>query len=330
MTTSFDTTETTRSSPFATSFFLTGATASGKTALGVEVALALNAEIISLDSMAVYRRMDVGTAKPTLEERRGVRHHMIDVVDPSEEFSAVEYMTQAGEAARSIRASDKIPLFVGGTPLYLKTILFGVFDAPPADRAFRDELARVEEQEGKGTLWNRLLENDPSAAERLHPNDLKRVIRALEVYHTTGKPISEQQTQFSAPPLVDPRRVFILTWSRETLYDRINRRVDIMLESGFFEETRALFASEPAPSRTASQAVGYRELHAVARGEIALEEAVEKIKQYTRNFAKRQETWFRSLTTQGARRVDAEGRSPEELRDYLVEEIKKIEDAERL
>ena len=325
MTTNFDEVETTRSYPFATSFFLTGATASGKTALGVELALALNAESISLDSMAIYRRMDVGTAKPTLEERRGVRHHMIDVAEPSEEFSAVEYMEQASKAARAIRASGKIPLFVGGTPLYLKTILFGVFDAPPADRAFRDELAQIEEREGRGTLWKRLRDCDPRAAERLHPNDLKRVVRALEVYHTTGKTISEQQTQFSAPPLVDPRRVFILTWSREVLYDRINRRVDTMLASGFFEETSALFSSVPAPSRTASQAVGYRELNAVERGEISLEEAVEKIKQYTRNFAKRQETWFRSLASQGARRVDADDSSVEELRDRLVAEIKKIE-----
>ncbi len=330
MTISFHATETARSSPFSSSFFLTGATASGKTALGVEVASSLNAEIISLDSMALYRRMDVGTAKPTLEERRGVRHHMIDVAEPSEEFSAVEYMSQAAEAVRSIRASKKIPLFVGGTPLYLKTILFGVFDAPPADLAFRDELTRIEEREGKGALWTRLRKCDPRAAERLHPNDLKRVIRALEVYHTTGKTISEQQTQFSAPPLVDPRRVFILTWTRETLYERINRRVDLMMDSGFFEETRALFSSNPAPSRTAAQAVGYRELNAVALGEITLEEAVEKIKQYTRNFAKRQETWFRSLTSQGARRVDADGRSTEELRDRLVAEINKIENESRL
>jgi len=330
MTPKVDALEPTRLSPFATSFFLTGATAGGKTALGVEVALALNAEIISLDSMAIYRRMDVGTAKPTLEERRGVLHHMIDVVDPSEEFSAAEYMTRAGKSARSIRAQGKIPFFVGGTPLYLKTLLFGVFDAPPADRAFRDDLTRIEEREGKGTLWNRLRECDPRAAKRLHPNDLKRVIRALEVYHTTGKTISEQQTQFSAPPLVDPRRVFILSWPRETLYARINRRVDLMTSSGFFEETCALFASDPAPGRTASQAVGYRELNAVANGETSLEEAVEKIKQRTRNFAKRQETWFRSLTSQGARRVEADGRSIEELRDFLVAEIKKIEREERL
>ncbi len=306
-------------SPFSRSYFITGATASGKSALGVEIAHKLDAEILSLDSMAIYRKMDIGTAKTTVEEREGVPHYMIDVVDPSEEYSVVEFMRQAAEVVRDIEARGKRALFVGGTPMYLKTMLFGVFDAPEADPEYRKKLAGLEEREGAGALWERLRMVDAKAAEKLHPNDTRRVIRALEVFKQTGKPISELQTQFDAPPLFDPRRVFVLTWERETLYERINRRVDIMMEQGFLEETRALFEGEPKPGKTASKAVGYRELWAAINGECALEDAVEKIKQYTRNFAKRQETWFRSLTKQGVVRApidDATDRK--KLADELV------------
>ena len=311
-------------SPFASSFFLTGATASGKTSLGIDLAQKIDAEIVSLDSMAIYRKMDVGTAKPSVEERRGVAHHMIDVVDPSEEFSVVEYMRQAERVVRGIESRGKVALFVGGTPLYLKTMLFGVFDAPGGDPELRAELRAIAARDGADALWERLRAVDPKAAEKLHPNDVKRVVRALEVFQLTGKPISDLQTQFSAPPLFEPERIFILTWERPTLYARIERRVDAMLEQGFLEETRALFDGEPKPGPTASKAVGYRELHAVLQGELSLDEAVGKIKQLTRNFAKRQETWFRSLTNQGARRIIAENKTREELRDELEREIEKI------
>lgn len=290
-------------SPFRSSYFITGATASGKSALSIEIARKIDAEILSLDSMAIYRKMDIGTAKTPLAERGGIPHHMLDVVDPSEEYSVVEYMRRAGEIVRDIESRGKRALFVGGTPLYLKTMLFGVFDAPEADPEYRRKLMELEEREGKGALWDRLRMVDAKAAEKLHPNDVKRVVRALEVFKLTGKPISELQTQFDAPPLFDPRRVFVLTWDRETLYERINRRVDIMMEEGFLEETRALFEGEPKPGKTASKAVGYRELWAAINGEWELDCAVDKIKQYTRNFAKRQETWFRSLTKQGVARV---------------------------
>ncbi|MBR5757440.1 MAG: tRNA (adenosine(37)-N6)-dimethylallyltransferase MiaA [Thermoguttaceae bacterium] len=311
-------------SPFASSFFLTGATASGKTSLGVELARRIGAEIVSLDSMTIYRDMDVGTAKPTLDERRGVPHHMIDVVDPSEEYSVVEYMRQAARVVGEIESRGGTALFVGGTPLYLKTILFGVFDAPGGDPELRDELRAIAAKDGADALWERLRAVDPKAAEKLHPNDVKRVIRALEVFQLTGKPISDLQTQFSAPPLFEPERIFILTWERPELYARIERRVDAMLEQGFLEETRALFEGELKPGPTASRAVGYRELHAVLRGELSLEEAVERIKRLTRNFAKRQETWFRSLTNQGARRICADGKTRKELCDELEREIDKI------
>ncbi len=313
-----------RRSPFASSFFLTGATASGKTSLGIELARRIGAEIVSLDSMAIYRKMDVGTAKPTLEERQGVPHHMIDVVDPDEEFSVVEYMRMAARIVGEIETRGNVPLFVGGSPLYLKTILFGVFDAPGGDPELRAELRAFAEREGAKALWKRLEDVDPNAAGKLHPNDVKRVVRALEVYRLTGKPISELQTQFSAPPLFEPGQIFILTRERRTLYERIDRRVDAMLDRGFLDETRALFEGESKPGPTASKAVGYRELLAVLHGELTLDEAVETIKRLTRNFAKRQETWFRSLTNQGARRICAENKTREELLDELEREIEKI------
>lgn len=327
-------------SPFASSFFLTGATASGKTALGVEIAREIGAEIMSLDSMAVYRRMDVGTAKPTPEERGGVPHRLLDLVDPAEEFSLAEYLKAAETVVSDCESRGKTALFVGGTPLYLKAILNGVFEGPGANPELRERLAREEAENGPGRLHQMLRERDPKSAERLHPNDVKRLIRALEIFELSGKPISELQTQFDAPTLVDPRRVFILTWERATLYDRINRRVDAMLDDGWLDETRALFgisggsgeapdsnseaenASRPGP--TASKAVGYRELAAVLRGEMERAEAVEKIKQATRNFAKRQETWFRSLTARGARRVVADGRLTAELRDEIVGEMRRL------
>ncbi len=310
------------SSPFANSFFLTGATASGKTALSVEIARELDAEIFSLDSMAVYRRMNVGVAKPTVEERGGVLHRMIDVVEPSEEFSLAEYLKLAAVGVAECERNGRLPLFVGGTPLYLKAILFGVFEGPGADEAIRERLRREEEANGPGWLHRKLAERDPRSAERLHPNDTKRLIRALEILEISGKTISELQTQFEAAPLVDPKRVFILTWERAALYDRINRRVDAMMEAGFLDETRSLFAETPPPGPTASKAVGYRELDAVLRGEAELGDAVEKIKRATRNFAKRQETWFRSLTASGARRVAVDGRTRSEIRDEIVAAIR--------
>lgn len=309
-------------SPFASSFFLTGATASGKTALGVEIARAIGAEIMSLDSMAVYRQMNVGTAKPTPEERGGIPHRLIDVAAPSDEFSLAEYLKLAEKEVVDCENRGNVALFVGGTPLYLKAMLNGVFEGPGADPELRERL-RQEERAEPGVLYRKLLEVDPKSAERLHRNDAKRLIRALEIFYLVGKPISEMQTQFDAPTLVDPKRVYILTWERATLYDRIDRRVDAMLEAGFLEETRALFTADPAPGATAAQAVGYRELNAVLRGESTLSDAVERIKRSTRNFAKRQETWFRSLAARGARRVVADGRSTEDLRDEIVAEIRR-------
>lgn len=312
-------------SPFARAFFLTGATASGKTALGIAAAREIGAEIVSLDSMAIYRGMDVGTAKPTPEERQGVPHHLFDVVDPEEEYSLVDYLKEAERVVADIESRGKKALFVGGTPLYLKGILFGVFESPGADPELRARL-KEREEEAPGTLWRELSAVDPDAAQRLHPNDVKRLVRALEVYKLTGRPISSQQTQFDAPPLVDPGRVFILTRPREELYARINKRVKIMMEEGFLEEVRRLEERGVELGSTSSKAVGYKETSRVLHGELSLDEAIERISQSTRNFAKRQETWFRSLFRDGARRLEASDKSFEELRAEFIEGIRRFDE----
>lgn len=275
--------------------FLTGPTASGKTGLGVELARRLNAEIVSLDSMAIYRGMDIGTAKPTLDERGGIKHHLIDVVDPCDEFSLAAYVLLATQAVQKIKARGRNVLFVGGSPLYLKGMLRGMFDGPGSDPEFRRILEEKEARKGPGTLHHLLEKIDPDTAKRLHPNDLRRTIRALEVYEKTGKPISVFQHQFDRPANRNEVRVFVLDWNRELLYGRIDRRVDLMMQNGFPEEVERLLAAARPPGRTASQAVGYRELIAHLHGKMSLPDAIDRTKQLTRNFAKSQGTWFRSL-----------------------------------
>ena len=221
-------------------WYLTGPTAAGKTAVAIELARRLNAEIVSLDSMCVYRRMDVGTAKPTAAERASVPHHMIDVVDPAEEFSVAQYLETAQRVAEEIKARGKQVLFVGGTALYLKALLRGLFSGPPADWKLRQELEEIARVEGREALHRRLAEVDAAAAAKLHPNDVRRVIRALEVHATTGVPISQLQQQFDQGRAAAECRVFVLDWPREELDERIRRRVDAMFAAGLVQEVRGL------------------------------------------------------------------------------------------
>ncbi len=276
-------------------WYLTGPTASGKTSVGVALAEEMEAEIISLDSMAVYRELDVGTAKPSDEERMMVPHHMIDVVDPSEDYSLAEYVTSAYEAIRGIKRRGKKVLFVGGTPLYLKAMLRGIFAGPAADPKLRKELYEKSQNAPPDFLHNELKKNDPESAQRLHPNDTKRLIRAIEVFRKSGIPISEWQKQFDQPAPVSRCKVIVLDWPREELYDRINRRVDHMIDNGFLDEVQRLTKRFLPISKTASQALGYKELFDYLDKKMSLHTAVETIKQNTRQFAKRQMTWFRSL-----------------------------------
>ncbi len=277
-------------------WILTGPTASGKTEVGLALAELLEAEILSMDSMAVYRGMDIGTAKPTPEQRQRVRHHLIDLIEPHQEFSLAQYLTAAHRAAADIRARGRTVLFVGGTPLYLKALLRGIFQGPPADREFRRQLYEQAQRFGHEHLHRRLAQVDPASARRLHPHDLRRVIRALEVYEKTGIPISTWQRQFAQARPADQCRVFVLDWPPAQLAERINRRVEAMFAAGFVEEVRRLRADPQGLGKTARQAVGYQEVLEYLDGVRDLRSTIALVQQRTRQFAKRQRTWFRSLS----------------------------------
>ncbi len=281
---------------FLDCWFLTGATASGKTGVGIELAQQLDAEIISLDSMALYREMDIGTAKPTPQERASVPHHLLDILSPRDEFSVSNYLEAARRTMIEIRGRGREVLFVGGTPLYLKALLRGIFQGPPADWEFRRAVEEELKQAGLPALYARLQQVDPLSAAKLHPHDKRRIIRALEVYRATGRPISHLQTQFDEGHPAERCRVFALLWPRDVLHRRINERVDAMFAAGFVEEVRGLLARHGALSRTALQAVGYREVMAHLQGQTDLPATVEAVKARTRQFARHQETWFRSLS----------------------------------
>lgn len=283
--------------PFATDcWFLTGPTAGGKTEVGVELARRLGAEVVSMDSMALYRGMDIGTAKPTPEQRAAVPHHLIDAVEPHEDFSLAQYLDAAGRIVDDLRARGQKALFVGGTPLYLKGLLRGIFEGPPADWDLRRTLEAEEQSLGSGHLHRRLAEVDPKAAVKLHANDLRRLVRALEVYLKTGRPISQWQEQFDQGLPPEACRVFVLDWPREEICRRIDLRVERMFAAGLVEEVRGLLSLPKPLSHTARQAVGYHEVIEHLEGRLGLAEAVQFVQQHTRQFAKRQGTWFRSLS----------------------------------
>ena len=277
-------------------WYLTGATASGKTGVGIELAQRLGAEIVSLDSMALYREMDIGTAKPTSEQRQRVPHHLLDLLSPRDEFSVSNYLEAARRTVAEIRSRGREVLFVGGTPLYLKALLRGIFRGPPADWEFRRAVEEELQQAGLPALYERLQQVDPLSAAKLHPHDKRRIIRALEVYRATGRPISHLQTQFEVGCSAECCRVFALLWPRDVLHQRINHRVDAMFAAGFVDEVRGLLERHGTLSRTALQAVGYREVIAHLQGRQDLAAAIEAVKARTRQFARHQETWFRSLS----------------------------------
>lgn len=316
--------------------YLTGPTASGKTALGIALALEIGAEIVSMDSMALYRGMEIGTAAPTPRQRALVPHHLVGFLDPDREYSLADYLRDAAEAVRDIESRGKRALFLGGTPLYLKGLLRGLFEGPPSDPDFREDMLRQarlhENPHNPGWLHDRLRQVDPAAAERLHPNDTRRLIRALEVHRATGIPISCWQQQFDRPVPREDCRVFVLDPPREILYDRINRRVDAMLDAGLLEEAQRLWdrlgeqrdgptgdSTDRRGKATAAQALGYREFFEYFEGKSTIEETVEAIKRHTRQFAKRQGTWFRSLEECRFLRCDDSTDLQEFLRQILTQ-----------
>lgn len=269
---------------------ITGPTATGKSAVAVEVALRVGGEIISADSMLVYRGMDIGTAKPTPAERKGVPHHLIDIVEPGEDFSVATFQAMARDLIAEINARGSLPILVGGTGLYIRAVLRGFRFAGGVDKELRRRLAGEARLFGPVHLHEKLRAVDPEAAARIHPHNVKRVIRALEVFYQTGKPISAAAGQENPPY---DALVFGLYLDRQELYRRIEARVDAMLKAGLVEEVRHLLARGLPRETTAMQALGYKEIAAYLAGEVTLEEAVRLLKRNTRRFAKRQFTWFR-------------------------------------
>jgi len=274
---------------------LTGPTASGKSSVAVELAERIEAEIISLDSIAVYREMDIGTAKPDDEQQSRVPHHLIDRVDPNQQFSVACYLQAAHAAVEDIEGRGRRVIFAGGTPMYLKGILRGFDPGPPADWEFRQAVERDVEKHGLAALWQRLQQVDPLAAHRIDPSDMRRMIRALEVAHLTGQPISHRQTQFDRRYDAEQCNVFHFSWNRTTLHQRIDRRVDQMFATGLVDEVKQLLKRWGSLSRTASQAVGYREVLQHLEDETDLTQTVDEVAAHTRQLARRQETWFRSF-----------------------------------
>ncbi|HIY17666.1 MAG TPA: tRNA (adenosine(37)-N6)-dimethylallyltransferase MiaA [Candidatus Intestinimonas stercorigallinarum] len=270
-----------------------GPTASGKTALGVALAQAIGGEVVSADSMQIYRRMDIGTAKPTAAEMGGVPHHMLDVADPAEDYSVARYVHDADACVRDILSRGKRPVVVGGTGLYIDNLIAGR-DFAPFTGAWREKLQARAREEGLPALHAELRRVDPDRAEKLHPNDEKRILRALEVWYETGETITahDQRTR-SLPPRYDALRVCLNFSRREDLWARIDRRVDQMMADGLEEEVRALLASGVPPAATAMQAIGYKEFAAALRGEETMDQAVDQVKLRSRQYAKRQLTWFR-------------------------------------
>ncbi|MCB6365457.1 tRNA (adenosine(37)-N6)-dimethylallyltransferase MiaA [Intestinibacillus massiliensis] len=273
---------------------IAGPTASGKTALSVALARQRGTEIISADSMQIYRGMDIGTAKPAMEERGGVPHHLIDVADPGEHFSVARYVELADACAQALLARGKVPVVAGGTGLYMDALIeCSTFSGDEADTAARRKYEALAAERGTEYVHGLLRQVDPESAARLHPNNLKRVIRALEVYEQTGMTIGALNARNKRPsPKYHAVMLGVCPASRETLYSRINRRVDQMVADGLLEETRALYEAGQLAG-TAGQAIGYKELVSYLEGRDSLEDCIEVLKRRTRNYAKRQMTWLK-------------------------------------
>ncbi len=290
------------------SLVILGATASGKTGLAVDTALALEthggADVVSADSMQVYRGLDIGTAKPPLEERQGVRHHLIDICDPRDAFSVDHWLRACEEVLADVHASSRLPIIAGGTHLYIKAFLDGLFDGPPGDDQIRASLQRLTPAE----LRRKLEAADPEAAGRIHPNDTRRTIRALEVYELTGTPISALQQQWSQDRAHRDVQVVAIEWPVQELNRRINARVRQMVDDGLVDEVRSL-QSQGLLGVQAREALGYKQVLTHLEGGAPLEDAIEQIKIETRRYAKNQRTWLRRLIAEQRRLADIQAPS---------------------
>lgn len=273
---------------------IVGPTAVGKTEISIDIALRLNGEIVSADSMQIYKYMDIGTAKPTIEERKGVPHFMIDIITPDQEFSVALYKEMASKIIKEIHERGHMPILTGGTGLYVNSIINIMDFSSTADWRLREELKKQAKMYGNEYLYNKLREIDPITSVKLHPNDIRRIIRALEVYKLTGKPISYYQLTTQNRPNPDYDVLMIgLTMDREKLYNRIEARVDKMIKAGLVDEVRWLCEKGYKDNMIAMQGLGYKEIIKYLDGQCTLEEAINTLKRNTRRYAKRQLTWFR-------------------------------------
>lgn len=300
---------------------LAGPTAVGKTALSIRLAKETGAEIISADSMQVYRGMDIGSAKITKEEMAGVPHYLVDVLEPEEDFNVVRFQNMAKDAAAEIWSKGKIPLVVGGTGFYIQALLYDIdFTENDGDESYRRELEKkASDEQGALELYEMLRNTDPKSAQEIHPRNIKRIIRALEFYRQTGKKISEHNETQRQKESPYNYAYFVLNDERSRLYERIDRRVDLMMEQGLLEEVRALRERGVRKDSTAMQGLGYKELYTYLDGEYPLDEAVRIIKRDTRHFAKRQITWFKREKNVVWADRSVIGQDDEKLADYMLD-----------
>ena len=300
-----------------------GVTASGKSRLAFELASTIGAEIISIDSMKVYRRMDIGTAKPSATRRRQIRYHLIDVVEPNEPFSVEKFLKLAEYAIKQINSAQKPVVAVGGTAMYIKAMLYGIFEGPGTNDRIRKKLKSRIDVQGLADLHKKLAEADPDAAQRIHPNDARRIVRALEVFELTGKPISSFQQQFDAEGTLSDWKIIGIRREKSVESSRINRRVKKMVEAGLCDEVKSLLAEEKPLSKQAASAIGYAEIIDHLNGNLPFEEAVEKIKINTRRFAKAQRTWFKTFKNVNWLDI-AEDESSEDILSRTIELLENI------
>ena len=270
-----------------------GPTASGKTALSIELAKKINGEIISCDSMQIYKYMDIGTAKPTLEEQKEVKHHLIDFVEPNQRYSVAEYKKDTEKSIEEILSKGKTPIIVGGTGLYVDSLIYGIeYPEIELDEEYRKQLEKEIEEKGLESLYNKAKEIDSKAMEKISPNDKKRIMRVVEIYKATGKTKTEQEIESRTHEVKYDYKVFAIKMDREKLYERINKRVDMMIEKGLIEEVQNILKKyDKFP--TAMQGLGYKEVVEYLDGKTTKEEMIDKIKMQTRRYAKRQITWFK-------------------------------------
>ena len=270
-----------------------GPTASGKTGLSIELAKKINGEIISGDSMQIYKEMDIGTAKVTREEMQGIKHYLIDIIEPNQRYSVAEFKKDAEKAIEEIINKGKTPIVVGGTGLYIDSLIYGIeFQNEEVDLEYREKLNKIADEEGLENLYKKAQEIDPEAMKKISINDRKRIIRVLEIYHKTGKTKTEQELQSRKNEVKYEYKVFAITMDREKLYERIEKRVDFMIAQGLIEEVKQILEKYHT-FPTAMQGLGYKEVVEYLEGSCTKEEMIEKIKKETRHYAKRQLTWFR-------------------------------------